>query len=76
MNLTKPMLSRRVARLRRVVPLAVELEVDGHDASRRPAVHLEAGGAVARDVQELRVLENGDVEVRGLLGLMIEPEAG
>src|SRR5262249_44248493 len=57
-------------------PLALDLELHGHDRSSRPAVDLEALLAVAADAEDLGVLEDGHVELRGLLGLAVEPQAG
>ena len=52
-------------------PLSVELELHGHDRARlaRP------GLGVVGDADDARVLEDGGVEVRGLLGLGVEPQA-
>ena len=54
--------------------LPVQLEGHGHDRSGRLAVDLPPGFAVARDVPDLRVLEDADIERGGLLGLIVEPQ--
>src|SRR5262249_35107158 len=58
------------AAVERDVLLAVELEANGHHA----AVWSRAGRAVMRRLQDLRVLEQGDVELGGRFGLAVEPE--
>src|SRR6185312_8731907 len=55
--------------------LAIELERDGEDRSRGPAVHLLACLAVAGDHRDLRILEHAHVEPRGLFCLVREPQA-
>src|SRR5262249_9576482 len=50
--------------------LAVELEADGH----REALLTRPGRAVARDVEDLRVREDGRVELGCGLALGVEPE--
>src|SRR5690606_32467799 len=52
--------------------LAVGRELDGEDAPLRP----RTGRGVPGDPAEVGVLEHGDVEVRGLLGASVEPQAG
>src|SRR5712691_13445000 len=50
--------------------LAVELELDRHDASLGPGPRL----SIAGNVQDLRLREDGSVELRRLLGLGVEPK--
>src|SRR4030095_5899417 len=50
--------------------LAVELEVDDHDR----ALGSRPGLAVPADALDLRVLEDGGVELRRLLGVVVEPQ--
>ena len=45
-------------------------------AERRPPMHLPPRFGVARDEHDARPLKDRDVEVRGLLGLAVEPETG
>ncbi|MNW04097.1 hypothetical protein D3C71_2001330 [compost metagenome] len=56
--------------------LAVEHETDGHHRAFGPTVELEAGLAVASDGGDGGVLEHRAVEVRGVFGLIVEPQAG
>src|SRR5262249_5686229 len=56
--------------------LSADLELHGHDRARFPAVHLESLLPEAADLPDLGVLEDGCVELRRLLGLRIEPQAG
>ena len=50
--------------------LAVELELDGHHHAGRS----RPGVGVMHHADDARVLEYGDVEVRGRFGLVVEPE--
>ena len=50
----------------------VELPLDRHHR----AGLLRHGLVVMGDVDDARVLEDGEVELRGLLGLGVEPEVG
>jgi hypothetical protein len=56
--------------------LPFQFEGDGHRRPRLFAVNLFSGFAVAADVRDARVVENRNVEIRCLLALIIEPEAG
>jgi len=53
----------------------VELECHGHHRPRRLAVVFLAHLRVARDLRDLRVLEDLGVELRGDFGLVVEPQA-
>jgi len=50
--------------------LSIELEGDGH---HRP-LRARSGFAVSRDAHDLGILEDGSVELRGLLCLGVEPQ--
>src|SRR5262249_774680 len=56
--------------------LAVELELDGQDRAGGAPVDLVAGFAVAADRDDARVLEDARVVAGGLLGFVVEPQAG
>lgn len=56
--------------------LACNLEGDDHGGSGFLTVNLLAAFGVSLGVGELRVWEDGSVEVCGLLRLVVEPEAG
>src|SRR6266496_4166136 len=50
--------------------LTVELKLYGHDGSLRAG----SGVTIPYGVQDLRVFENGDIEIRRLLSVVVEPE--
>ena len=56
--------------------LAGDLELDDQDAALRLLMHLLAFVRIVADPAELRVLEDRDIELRGVFGIAIEPEAG
>src|SRR5262249_10538773 len=53
-----------------------DLELRGHDRSRRFSVNLVSLFPVAADPADPGILEDGNVEPRRLLGLRVEPQAG
>jgi hypothetical protein len=55
--------------------LAVEFEADGHDRPDFPAVEFLAGLAVMGDGGDFCVIEDRTVELGGLFGLAVEPQA-
>jgi len=55
--------------------MARQLEVHGHDRSGLLAMDVLAFVGIARDRDDLRVLEHRNVKLRSLLGLGIEPQA-
>src|SRR6185369_2815253 len=58
------------ARVERDELLTIEFKVDNHDAAFRA----RPGFAIASDVSNLRVLENGSIEIHRFLGVLVEPE--
>src|SRR3954454_2176268 len=53
-----------------------DLECHGHDRARLAAVRFLSSLGVASDFEDLRVLENRGVELRGVFGLVVEPQTG
>jgi hypothetical protein len=53
---------------------SVQLELHRHHRARGSSVYLLSCVTVAGDRGDPRVLEHGDVEPRGLFGLVVEPE--
>jgi hypothetical protein len=54
--------------------LPLELKLDGHDLPLGLVVNFETGFSVAGRFSHSGILEEGGIELRGLLGLAVKPQ--